>query len=94
MAVDATNWYNSTWATEQGLYNQEFETTEQLDQAVSDLANQLAKSSPEAMQELKMILWKGMDNWDELLEQRAEVSGRLVLSEYTKTFIQKFKSKS
>lgn len=93
MAVDATNWYSSTWATDKGLFNQEFETTEELDQAVSKLSEQLAKSSPEAMQELKMVLWKGTENWTELLDQRAEVSGRLVLSDYTKNFIKKFKSK-
>jgi methylglutaconyl-CoA hydratase len=94
MAVDATSWYSSTWATQKGLFNQEFETTEGLDQAVSELAGQLAKSSPEAMRELKLVLWKGTENWTELLEQRAEVSGRLVLSDYTKNFIKKFKSKS
>lgn len=93
MSVDATNWYSSTWATQKGLFNQEFETTEELDLAVSTLAEQLAKSSPEAMQELKRVLWKGTEDWDQLLEDRAEISGRLVLSDYTKNFIKKFKSK-
>ncbi len=94
LAVDATNWYDSTWATEKGLFNNEFESTDELDEAVSALAEQLSKSSPEAMLELKQVLWKGTEDWDELLEQRAEVSGRLVLSDYTKNFIKKFKSKS
>ncbi|MEP1306719.1 MAG: enoyl-CoA hydratase/isomerase family protein [Balneola sp.] len=93
MAVDATTWYDSTWATQKGLFNKEFDTTEELDEAVSDLAEQLAKSSPEAMTDLKHVLWKGTQDWDELLQQRAEVSGRLVLSDYTKNFIKKFKSK-
>ncbi len=93
MAVDATNWYDSTWATQKGLFNQEFETTEELDSAVETLAIQLSKSSPEAMQELKLVLWKGTEHWDDLLEQRAEVSGRLVLSDYTKNFITQFKKK-
>lgn len=94
MAVDATSWYSSTWATQKGLFNQEFETIEELDAAVSSLAEQLANSSPEAMQELKAVLWNGTENWDKLLEDRAEISGRLVLSEYTKNFIKKFKNKS
>tara|TARA_R110002072_G_scaffold303124_1_gene494778 strand:- start:43 stop:804 length:762 start_codon:yes stop_codon:yes gene_type:complete len=93
MAVDATSWYDSTWATQKGLFNKEFDTTEELDQAVSDLAEQLAKSSPEAMTDLKHVLWKGTQDWDELLQQRAEVSGGLVLSDYTKNFIRKFKEK-
>ncbi len=94
MSLDATNWYDSTWATQNGLFNNEFESVNELDEAVSALAEQLAKSSPEAMLELKQVLWKGTEHWDELLEQRAEVSGRLVLSDYTKSFIKKFKSKS
>ena len=64
-----------------------------LDQAVADLAEQLAKSSPEAMSQLKNVFWKGTEDWDQLLEQRAEISGRLVLSDYTKNFIKKFKNK-
>ncbi len=62
--------------------------------AIRELTDQLAKSSPEAMSELKNVLWKGTDDWERLLEQRAEISGRLVLSDFTKDFIKKFKSKS
>ncbi len=93
LSIDATKWYSSEWAQKHGLYNQVFETTEELDFAVAELAEQLAKSSPEAMQELKRVLWKGTSDWDNLLAQRAEISGRLVLSDYTKNFIKKFKGK-
>ncbi len=93
LAVDATNWYSSSWALKNGLFNQVHETIEELDSAVSALATQLAKSSPEAMLDLKSVLWKGTKKWGMLLEQRAEISGRLVLSEYTKNFIQQFKAK-
>ena len=93
MSTDATTWYDAHWAKEKGLFNQVFETTEELDEAVSALANQLAKSSPEAMKELKQVAWEGTEHWDTLLEQRAEISGRLVLSDFTKEFIRKFKAK-
>lgn len=93
MAVDAANWYDSTWATQKGLFNQEFDTIEELDSAVAALATQLAKSSLKAMKELKSVLWKDTEHWEDLLEQRAEVSGRLVLSDYTKNFIKQFKKK-
>lgn len=94
MAVDATNWYHSTFAEEKGMFNKVFDSVADLDQAVNELANQLSNSSPDAMRELKNVLWKGTENWDQLLEQRAEISGRLVLSDFTKNFIKKFKSKS
>ncbi|MFP8490263.1 enoyl-CoA hydratase/isomerase family protein [Gracilimonas sp. Q87] len=94
MAVDATNWYDSKFAEQKGLFNKVFDSVSDLNQAVRELATQLAQSSPEAMRDLKAVLWKGTEDWDLLLEQRAEISGRLVLSDFTKNFINKFKSKS
>lgn len=93
LAVDAARWYSSGWAEQNGLFNKVFETTQELDAAINELAEQLAKSSPEAMRELKAVLWKGTEDWNSLLELRAEISGRLVLSDFTKNFIQKFKEK-
>lgn len=93
LAVDATNWYDANWAHERGMFNKVFDSVEELDQAVEELAGQLAKSSPDAMRNLKGVLWKGTEDWDMLLDQRAEVSGRLVLSDFTKNFIRKFKNK-
>ncbi len=94
LSIDATNWYDSAWALENGMFNKVFEATDELDQSIQELAGQLANSSPDAMRDLKAVLWKGAENWDALLEQRAEISGRLVLSDFTKNFIKKFKSKS
>jgi methylglutaconyl-CoA hydratase len=65
-----------------------------MDESIFRLSNQLAASSPEAMQQLKNIFWEGTDNWDDLLYRRAEISGRLVLSHFTKEAIAKFKSKA
>jgi len=93
LSIDATNWHDAEWAYNNGLYNKIFDSTYDIDQAIRELATQLAKSSPEAMRDLKAILWKGSEDWDLLLEQRAEISGRLVLSDFTKNFIRKFKSK-
>lgn len=93
LATDAASWYDSEWALNNGLFNKVFDDRVELDEAVTELSTQLAKSSPEAMSELKQVFWKNSDNWDELLEQRAEISGRLVLSDYTKNFIRKFKEK-
>lgn len=93
LAVNASEWYDAQWAYEKDLFNHVLADDEALDEAVSNLAGQLAKSSPQAMRDLKAVLWKGTEDWDRLLEQRAEVSGRLVLSDYTKNFIKQFKNK-
>jgi len=68
-------------------------TTEELDEAVQKLAGELASSNPEAMTELKDIIWHGTGHWGSTLEQRAEISGRLVLSDFTREFIEEFKKK-
>ena len=87
-------WRNGDWARRKGLYAELHPTVEGMDESIARLANQLAHSSPEAMRELKRVFWQGTDHWDELLSQRAEISGRLVLSNFTREAIAKFKAKA
>ncbi|MFT7333866.1 MAG: methylglutaconyl-CoA hydratase [Sphingobacteriales bacterium] len=91
LTINATEWRSAQWAKEKGLYTETFETIDELDQEVNALAGRLSKSNPEAMSLLKTILWEGTENWDELLEARAEMSGKLVLSDFTTKAINKFK---
>jgi len=94
MAINATQWYSAEWAREKGLFTEVFESAELMDEAILKLSFNLSNSSPEAMQELKGICWKGTENWDELLAERAAISGRLVLSEFTVNAINDFKAKA
>ena len=94
MAIDATSWYSAAWAEQHGLYAQVYDTTEALDEGVSELLSKLAHSSPEAMRELKRIFWENTEHWETLLPERAAISGRLVRSEFTRDAINRFKSKS
>jgi len=64
-----------------------------MDTAIQDLSNKLATSNPEAMRMLKEIFWQGTEHWDTLLAERAQMSGTLVLSDFTRNAINKFKSK-
>lgn len=93
LAIDAAMWRNAEWARRKGLYSELHASVGDMDEAISRLATQLAHSSPEAMAEMKKILWQGTEDWDDLLCRRAEVSGRLVLSKFTKEAIAKFKAK-
>jgi methylglutaconyl-CoA hydratase len=43
---------------------------------------------------LKKIFWKGTEDWDKLLVERAAISGRLVLSDFTRNAINSFKKKN
>lgn len=93
LALDAYNWRPAQWALQRGLYAELHASPEALDEAVNSFAANLAKSNPEALFELKKIFWKGTDQWDELLAERAAISGRLVLSDFTREAIARFKQK-
>ena len=92
LSIDATEWQTANWAKGKGLYAEIYSSVEELDKAVNTLAQKLASSNPEAMMELKKVFWKGTDHWDTLLTERAEISGRLVLSDFTRKAIEKFKA--
>ncbi len=93
LAINATEWRSADWAREKGLYTEIFDTIDDMDSAIDILSNKLAHSNPEAMSSLKEIFWQGTENWDELLIERAAISGRLVLSEFTRSAISAFKAK-
>jgi methylglutaconyl-CoA hydratase len=93
LAIDATMWRNADWSKKKGLFAEVHETVEGMDESISRLAHELSHSNPAAMLELKKILWKDAGHWDDLLFSRAEISGKLVLSSFTKHAIEKFKRK-
>lgn len=93
LAIDATLWRNADWARRKGLFAELHSSVEEMDESIARLSNVLMHSSPEAMAEMKRIFWKGTETWDHLLIERAAISGRLVLSEFTRNAIEKFKAK-
>jgi methylglutaconyl-CoA hydratase len=93
LAINATEWRSADWAYKKGLYSDLYETEAEMDSAIDKLANLLANSNPEAMLKLKSIFWEGTDHWDTLLSDRAEISGTLVLSDFTVNAINSFKKK-
>ena len=93
LAIDATMWRNAEWARRKGLFAELYPDTAALDEAVRRLAGHLVNSSPQAMAEIKKICWKGTEHWESLLMERAAISGRLVLSDFTKNAIAAFKAK-
>ncbi|MEO6831774.1 MAG: enoyl-CoA hydratase/isomerase family protein [Chitinophagaceae bacterium] len=92
LAIDATEWRSADWAKRHDLFNEVHDSMSGLDEAVHSLADKLAHSSPDAMWELKKIFWQGSEHWDTLLAERAVISGRLVLSDFTRNAIAKFKA--
>ncbi len=92
LAIDASMWRSADWARRKGLFAELHTDIIGVDTSIRRLSNTLAASSPEAMKEIKKVLWQGTENWHQLLAERAAISGKLILSEFAKEFIQKFKS--
>lgn len=92
LAIDASMWRSAEWARKRGLFAELYSTIEEVDEAVRRLANTLVHSSPEAMEEMKKVFWKGTEHWDKLLLERAAISGRLVLSDYSKQAIERLRA--
>ena len=93
MAINATGWYTAEWAKTNGLFANVSDSAAAMDQEITALAERLAESSPEAQQLLKKVCWEGTEHWDELLAERASMSGALVLSDFTVQAINQFKTK-
>lgn len=93
MSIDA-EWHDAFWAKQAGLYSKVFSNNHDLDEAVSALAKKISSCSLQATSEMKKVFWEGTENWDALLEKRAEISSILALSDYTKNYIKAFKNKN
>ena len=91
IAIDANTFYDAQWAMQKGLYASVHESTQALDTAVQLFAENLCRYNPEAMSEMKKVMWEGTQHWDTLLADRAVISGRLVLSDFTKQTLKTFK---
>ncbi|MGZ3777329.1 MAG: enoyl-CoA hydratase/isomerase family protein [Mucilaginibacter sp.] len=90
LTIRASDFQTAQWGKEKGLYNEVYPDIPTLDEGITSLTSKLATYHPEALSGLKKILWEGTENWDELLSERAAISGELVLSEFTQTALKSF----
>ncbi len=94
MAINAAEWRTAEWAKSKGLFSEVFGSVEQLDAYIEEFSQRLANYSLDAMIELKKVLWQGTEHWDDLLAERAQISGRLVLNDFTKRTLDQIKNRS
>jgi methylglutaconyl-CoA hydratase len=91
LTINATQWHNAYWAKEKGLFAHVFDFIDEMDKEIELLSLKLANYNPESLKQMKRVLWEGTDHWDNLLTERATISGKLVLSDFTKDALKKFK---
>ena len=91
LSLNAKSWKTAYWAEKKGLFNTVYENIRDLDNGIDILTHQLSQYNPEALLDMKKIFWEGTEHWDELLIKRAEISGKLVLSDFTKEALSKLR---
>ncbi len=91
LTIDAEHWQTAYWAKEKGLYNKVFDNAREMDEFIQILAEKLASYNGKALFEMKKVFWRNTENWNTLLQERARISGELVLSDATKKALLKFK---
>ncbi len=92
LTIRASDFQTAQWAKEKGLFNEVYADIAALDTALEELSQKLASYHPDALGGLKQILWEGTADWDELLKERAAISGELVLSAFTQNALHGFLS--
>jgi methylglutaconyl-CoA hydratase len=93
LTIRAVDFQTAAWAMDKGLYNEVYSDIPLLDEGLAALTQKLASYHPEALAGLKQILWEGTENWDQLLSERAAISGELVLSDFTQAALHGFLKK-
>ena len=87
------DWHDAEWCERHGLYSMLCADGAALDAAVAQHAKRLAASNPEAMREMKRIFWEGTEHWADTMDERAAMSGRMVLSDFTRKALEKFRAR-
>jgi methylglutaconyl-CoA hydratase len=91
MTLNPTEWKSASWGKENRLFSEVFQSLDELDIRLNNFTSELSGYNQSALIEMKKVLWEGTENWDQLLYERAAISGKLALSEETKLALQKFK---
>ncbi|TDS12858.1 methylglutaconyl-CoA hydratase [Maribacter caenipelagi] len=91
ISLAPTEWKSAYWAQEKGLFNKVYDSAQEMDKELDFFIHQLASYNSEALTEWKKVLWEGTDHWDTLLTDRAAITGKLALSDFTRNALSKFK---
>ena len=87
LTLNPTEWQTASWAKQFGLFQEVFQSNEQLDDYLQLYLSKMTSYSLETMRNIKQMLWSDTPAWDQLLAQRAATSGRLVLTPETQQIL-------
>lgn len=91
LTLNPVNWYDAAWCLQKGLYNEVYDSKERLNAAISKKINELSQYSPKALKEIKQMMWDAHDDWNSLIQNRARISGKLILTAESKAALDKLR---
>jgi methylglutaconyl-CoA hydratase len=91
LSLNPKEWKTAYWAQEKGLFAKVFNNLNDLDKELDYFSTNLANYNPQALEEWKKILWENTAHWETLLPERAMITGKLALSDFTKNALVKFR---
>lgn len=90
LTIKSDTFFSAKWSEQKGLYSEVFDSSQELDQAVKKMTELICTYNPDAVKEMKKLFWEGTEDWNTLLKERAQITGRLVLSSFTKDRLRYF----
>jgi methylglutaconyl-CoA hydratase len=87
------SWFDAGWGKYTGLYQEVYADIATMDAALQSFCEILCTYNEVALSELKKVFWEHTDHWDTLLTERAAVSGKLLMTEYTQNKLAQLKRK-
>lgn len=86
-------WHDAQWGVHAGLYSDVFKTLDDLETALSAWIETITACDYEAIVANKSVCWGETQHWNELLFQRARLTGMLAMSKEVQQRLQKLKTK-
>ncbi|NCT47729.1 MAG: enoyl-CoA hydratase [Ignavibacteriales bacterium CG_4_9_14_3_um_filter_34_10] len=84
------DWHTANWALSKSLFDEICKTRSELDEAINQLAQKMTLGNSEAIVEMKKIFWNDSEQIFVQLKERAHLSAKLLLSEFTQNHLKKY----
>src|SRR5690554_44412 len=93
LTLNPDEYKDAKWAKNHGLFQEVYPDLESMNDAVHTFCKRLCSYNTEVLSDLKSVFWHNTDHWDTLLIERADISGKLLLSEKTKASLLAFNNR-
>lgn len=92
MTLNPKSWFDTSWCRLNGVIDEIFISAD-LEEKSLLKAKEISEFNKESLKELKRIYWSDLKDYEIKYQERAAISGRLILSKEVKEILENFKNK-